>query len=118
MDARAFVRNSDTSAPWWESSAAGARVGTRPMGTRPVVVAARRPPMLLSLKRLLEPEFEVAAMADNVLSLLDALKEIAPDLLVPQTGSAECGADLLAGRRRERPPCLRILLVGDGHAPA
>jgi DNA-binding NarL/FixJ family response regulator len=67
--------------------------------------------MLLSLKRLLEPEFEVAAMADNVLSLLDALKEIAPDLLVLDTGSAEFGD--LPRRLRARHPHLCILLVGD-----
>jgi len=87
------------------------------MGTRCVVVAGRRPPMLLSLKRLLEPEFEVAAMADNVLSLLDAIKEIEPDLLVLDTGSVEFGAVDLARRLRLRHPGLPILLVGDESAP-
>jgi DNA-binding NarL/FixJ family response regulator len=38
--------------------------------------------MLRTLKRLLEPEFEVVAMSDNVLSLLDALKVHRSPLLV------------------------------------
>ena len=68
--------------------------------------------MLLSLKRLLEPEFEVAAMADNVLSMLDALGQIHPELLVLDTGSVEFGAGYLALHLHQRHPDLCILLVG------
>jgi DNA-binding NarL/FixJ family response regulator len=76
--------------------------------------------MLRSLKRLLEPEFEVAGMADNILSMLDALREIDPDMLVIDIGSAEFGAGDLARRLHDRHPCLCILLVGDdsGEPPA
>jgi DNA-binding NarL/FixJ family response regulator len=68
--------------------------------------------MLLSLKRILEPELEVAAMTDNLLSLLDTLDQIEPDMLVVDTGSAEFGTPDLAGRLRHRHPGLRIILVG------
>lgn len=88
-----------------------------PMTSRSVVVAGRRPPMLRSLKRLLEPRFEVAAMTDNVLSMLDALKEISPDLLVLDTASQEFGAPDLPVRLRQRYPGLRIVLVGDDPEP-
>src|SRR5262249_48493253 len=104
----------------------GERAGSEDvMGTRSVVVAGRKAPMLLSLKRILEPEFEVAAMTDNLLSLLDALAQIEPDMLVVAPGSAEFGTPDLAGRLRQRHPELRILLVGidsegpfDAEAPA
>jgi DNA-binding NarL/FixJ family response regulator len=82
------------------------------MGTRLVVVAGRKPPILLSLKRILEPEFEVAAMTDNLLSLLDTLGQIEPDMVVMDTGSAEFGSPDLAGRLHHRHPGLRIILVG------
>jgi hypothetical protein len=83
------------------------------MRTRTVVLAGRKAPMLLSLKRLLEPSFEVAAMTDNVLSLRDALDQIAPDLLVLDCDSAEFGAPDLAHRLRLRHPSLPILRVGN-----
>jgi DNA-binding NarL/FixJ family response regulator len=72
--------------------------------------------MLLSLKRLLEPEFEVAGMADNVLSMLDALGDIRPDVLVMDTGSAEFGAGYLALHLQQRHPDLCILMVGNEEA--
>ena len=68
--------------------------------------------MLLSLKRLLEPSLEVAAMADNVLSLADALDQIGPDLLVLDCDSAEFGTPDLVSRLRIRHPYLPILVVG------
>lgn len=83
------------------------------MGTRSVVVAGRKAPMLLSLKRLLEPELEVAAMTDNLLSLLDTLDQIEPDLLVVDIGSAEFGSHDLPGRLQQRHPGLRMILVGN-----
>jgi DNA-binding NarL/FixJ family response regulator len=82
---------------------------------RSVVVAGRKAPMLLSLKRILEPEFEVAAMTDNLLSLLDTLDQLEPDMLVLDTGSAEFGTPDLAGRLHHRHPGLRIVLVGIDH---
>ena len=38
--------------------------------------------LLRSLKRLLEPEFEVVAMCDNTVSLTDALDQLEPDATV------------------------------------
>jgi DNA-binding NarL/FixJ family response regulator len=92
----------------------GERAGSEAlsMGTHSVVLAGRKAPMLRSLKRLLEPEFEVAAMADNVLSLVDALEQIEPDLLVLDTGSPDFAAPDLAHRLQTRHASLRVLLVG------
>ena len=87
------------------------------MNSRSVVVAGRRPAMLLSLKRVLEPEFEVAAMADNVLSMLDALKDFSPELLVMDADSAEFGAEHLAHRLHHRQPDMCIILVGSDEQP-
>jgi CheY-like chemotaxis protein len=69
--------------------------------------------MLLSLKRLVEPAFEVTAMADNILSMLDALTEISPDLLVLDIGSTEFGAGNLTRHLLKRYPRLCIVQVGD-----
>jgi DNA-binding NarL/FixJ family response regulator len=84
-----------------------------PVATPSVILAGRRPTMLLSLKRLVETEFEVAAMADNILSMLDALREIVPDMLVLDTGSVEFGGGSLPLHLHQRHPELCILLVGD-----
>src|SRR5262245_43042974 len=100
---------------WWTARARGKAL---PMGTRSVVVAGRRPPMVRRLKRVLEREFEVAGMADNILSMLDVVKETDPALLVIGVGSAEFGACYLARRLRQRHPDLYINLVGDGVADA
>ena len=40
--------------------------------------------MLRSLKNLLEPHVEVSAMTDNVLSLVDAVEGLEPDLAIVQ----------------------------------
>jgi DNA-binding NarL/FixJ family response regulator len=78
-----------------------------------VIVAGRGQAMLRSLKRLLEPEFEVAAMPDNVLSMLDALGAIRPALLVVDTSGSEFGGVELARRLTERHPGVGIVLIGD-----
>jgi hypothetical protein len=84
--------------------------GVSPRGPAHVVlVAGRRAAMLLGLKRLLEPAFEVVGMPDNVLSLLDALRDFSPALLVMDTGSPEFGGADLPWRLRTRFPRLRIL---------
>ncbi len=41
--------------------------------------------MLRSLKTLLEPHIEVSAMTDNVLSLIDAVETLEPDLAIIHT---------------------------------
>jgi DNA-binding NarL/FixJ family response regulator len=92
--------------------------GVSPRGPAHVVlVAGRRAAMLLGLKRLLEPAFEVVGMPDNVLSLLDALRDFSPALLVMDTGSPEFGGADLPWRLRTRFPRLRILLVGNDPEP-
>ncbi len=41
--------------------------------------------MLRSLKALLEPHVEISAMTDNVLSLIDAVEALEPDLAIVHT---------------------------------
>ena len=46
-----------------------------------VLLADRHQAILRSLKALLEPDFEVVAMADNVLSLVDSVEALKPEPL-------------------------------------
>ena len=47
-----------------------------------VLMAVGNPTMLRSLKTLVEPHVEVSAMTDNVLSLIDAVEALEPDLAI------------------------------------
>jgi DNA-binding NarL/FixJ family response regulator len=47
-----------------------------------VAIADRHPAILSALKRILEPEFEVVVMADNLISLMDALRVQRPGAIV------------------------------------
>ena len=68
--------------------------------------------MLLSLKQLLEPEFEVVSMADNVLSLLDALKVHRVRLVVLGVSLAEGETASFPQHLVARHPELRVVVVG------
>ena len=50
-----------------------------------VLMAVGNQKMLRSLKTLLEPHVEVSAMTDNVLSLIDAVEALEPDLAIVHT---------------------------------
>ncbi len=50
-----------------------------------VLMAIGNQTMLRSLKTLLEPHVEVSAMTDNVLSLVDAVQALEPDLAIVHT---------------------------------
>ncbi len=50
-----------------------------------VLLAIGKQRMLRSLKTLLEPHVEVSAMTDNVLSLIDAVEVLEPDLAIVHT---------------------------------
>ena len=50
-----------------------------------VLMAVGNQTMLRSLKTLLEPHVEVSAMTDNVLSLVDAVEALEPDLVIVHT---------------------------------
>ena len=49
-----------------------------------VLMAVGNQTMLRSLKTLLEPHVEVSAMTDNVLSLVDAVEALEPELAIVQ----------------------------------
>ena len=50
--------------------------------THTCIIAARGHALLRALKRALEPEFEVVAMADNIGSLLESAAQLGADLVV------------------------------------
>jgi DNA-binding NarL/FixJ family response regulator len=78
-----------------------------------VVLAHPRQAMLRSLKGLLEPEFEVAAMADNALSLVDAVASLEPDLAVVDVSIRSRSDANLVRHLKDRYPALRLIVLGD-----
>jgi len=67
--------------------------------------------MLRSLKQLLETEYEVVAMADNVISLLDALEVQPTPLVVLSASMALRETASLPRHLLRRYPALRIVVV-------
>ena len=47
-----------------------------------VVLAEGQQSLLRSIKNLLEPRIEVAAMTDNVISLIDSIRSLDPDIAI------------------------------------
>ncbi len=78
-----------------------------------VVLANAQQTMLRSLKALLEPEFEVVAMADNALSLVDAVESLQPELAVVDVSIHSRGDVNLARQLTDRFPDLRLIVLGD-----
>ncbi len=78
-----------------------------------VVMAEGQQTLLRSMKNLLEPHLEVAAMTDNVLSLIDSIQSLDPDVAIIHA------VDLHRSRRASiehfgrRFPDLNIIIVGD-----
>jgi two-component system response regulator NreC len=78
-----------------------------------VVLAHPQQAMLRSLKGLLEPELEVAAMADNALSLVDAVESLHPDLAVVDVSFRSRSDANLVRHLKDRYPELRLIVLGD-----
>ncbi len=78
-----------------------------------VALAHAQQTMLRSLKALLEPEFEVVAMADNALSLADAVESLQPDLVVVDVSVRSRGEVNFARHLTDRFPSLRLIVLGD-----
>ena len=66
--------------------------------------------LLRSLKALVEPECEVVAMADNLLSLLDAVGTLSPDVAIIDLPPGETNT---LRHLRQRYPDLQVVAVGD-----
>ncbi len=79
-----------------------------------VLMAAGNQNMLRSLKTLLEPHVEVSAMTDNVLSLIDAVDALEPDLAIVHMTSPDRDHMNMMRHLRGRFPELKMIVVG-GH---
>lgn len=78
-----------------------------------VILASPHQMVLRSLKKLLEPEFEVVAMADNALSLMDAVGALAPDLVVVDLAIGSLVEGKLLRHLKRRYPEVRLVALGD-----
>jgi len=82
--------------------------------TRSCLVAARRPELLRSLKRALEPEVEVVGMSDNLLSLEDSLSALDPEIAVVDLDLlGDAPWKLLSLLKRGAPRVRLVLLVSE-----
>ena len=63
-----------------------------------------------SLKLLLKPEFEVVAMADNALSLIDTVAEQSPE---PVVVDQSLGGQSFLRHRRIRHSDVALIVIGD-----
>ncbi len=83
------------------------------MKTASVVVVHTQYPMLRTLKSLLEPDFDVVAMVDNAISLMDAVESLCPDLAVVDLSVRSRGESKLISHLVDRYPELRVIVLGD-----
>ena len=78
------------------------------------VLMAGNQTMLRSLKNLLEPHVEVSAMTDNVLSLIDAVEALEPDLAIVHMRILDGMQTNMTRHLKNRFPELKMIVVG-GH---
>jgi len=69
--------------------------------------------MLRSLKNILEPHIEVAAMTDNILSLVDAVEALVPDLVIVHTAIPDHGHMNMTKHLKGRCSEVKIIVVSD-----
>ena len=74
--------------------------------------------LLRSLKNLLEPQFEVAAMTDNVLSLIDSIRSLDPDVAIIHSVNLHQNHGTMIKHVGQRFPDLKFIIVGDVDDPA
>ena len=77
------------------------------------VLMAGNQTMLRSLKNLLEPHVEVSAMTDNVLSLVDAIEALEPDLAIVQVTIPNREQINMTRVLKSRFPELKMIVVSD-----
>ena len=78
-----------------------------------VLMAVGKQTMLRSLKTLLEPHVEVSAMTDNVLSLIDAVAALEPDLAIVHTTISDRNQMNMMRHLKSRFPELKTIVVSD-----
>ena len=69
--------------------------------------------MLRSLKTILEPHIEVAAMTDNILSLIDAVEVLMPDLIIVHTAIPDHEHMNMTKHLKSRCSEIKIIVVSD-----
>jgi DNA-binding NarL/FixJ family response regulator len=70
------------------------------------------------MKNLLEPKIEVAAMTDNLLSLIDSIQSLDPSVAIVHVANLHQPHSNIIKHLGQRFPDLRIILVGDVDDPA
>lgn len=78
-----------------------------------VVYVEGKQPLLRSLKQVLEPTYEVVAMADNALSLVDAISSLAPALVVMDLGGQSNEGSIVRHIRHRFPEPVMVVLMED-----
>ena len=78
-----------------------------------VLMATGKQTMLRSLKTLLDPHVEVSAMTDNVLSLIDAIEALEPDLAILHMTILDLEHTNLTRHLNSRFPELKMIVVSD-----
>jgi DNA-binding NarL/FixJ family response regulator len=81
------------------------------------IIAASRYELLRSLKRTLEPDLEVVAMADNPVSLRDAVLALGPDLVVVNRDILGRDPGRIVSLLRSRSPEVGLILLSGEDDP-
>ncbi len=82
-----------------------------------VVMAEGQQTLLKSMKNLLEPHVEVAAMTDNVLSMIDSIRSLDPDIAIIHAVDLYRDHGATIKHLGRRFPDLDIIIVGDVDDP-
>lgn len=82
-----------------------------------VVMAEGQQTMLRSMKSLLEPHIEVIAMTDNVISLIDSIRSLEPNIVIIHAVDLHQNRGTQIHHVGERFPKLKIIIVGDVDDP-
>lgn len=78
-----------------------------------VLMAVGNQTMLRSLKTLLEPHVEISAMTDNVLSLIDAVEALEPDLAIVHMTILDLEHTNFTRHLNSRFPELKMIVISD-----
>lgn len=76
-----------------------------------VVYVGGKQSLLRSLKQVLEPSYEVVAMADNALSLVDAISSLSPALVVMDIGGQSSESSIVRHIRHRFPDPVMLVLM-------
>ena len=82
-----------------------------------IIMAEAQQSLLRSLKNLLEPHLEISATTDNVLSLLDSIESLTPDLVIVVVTYTSLDKRNLVRHLNQRFPDLVIIILSDIDEP-